>query len=420
MKKKPSTKNDFLQAYLYACGRSEVPKTYNSWCGISLVAALLQNRVWVEKDRGSKLYPNLYLFLIGPPGCGKGIAIGRGLRIINHIPHIRTIRGRMTGAGLADEFAGLDGQKKKRGTSDQPIVLEDITLHYTTEELAESIGSGPHGQDFIRRMTAWYTGGDAVITERTRNNGKIVFKNPCINWIAGSTVEWLMECVPRSAIEGGFLGRTLCVEGDYSTAPKDRIYRPWVPEDVDAVEEWLLKRAKQIAKLSGQFTLTKKADEAMEEWYKNRPEPPSDEPALRASWKRADVMVLKLGQILAASGGKDDGKIYSDHILEAIELAGEAQLLIPTLIRRADFAERRSDYDIVARYIRVLNGEPIMKSDLLRKCSNRAIKKKELNSILGTLIDEGHVIRLPKERGTAYAWDRGEDLETPKKKGKVK
>ena len=73
---------NFLHLYNYLTGDSEIPKGYHGWAALSLLAALAEKRVWFEKFKGSKIYPNIYTLLIGPSGVGKGGAIGHAMRVL--------------------------------------------------------------------------------------------------------------------------------------------------------------------------------------------------------------------------------------------------------------------------------------------------------------------------------------------------
>ena len=52
------------------------PPLFRRWCGIFTVAAALERKVWTVNNKG-RLYPNLYMFLVGPPGTGKTTTVGK-------------------------------------------------------------------------------------------------------------------------------------------------------------------------------------------------------------------------------------------------------------------------------------------------------------------------------------------------------
>ena len=72
---------NLVELYGYICGESEVPKEFNKWAFMSLLASRVEDRVWLEKDIDEKMSPKLYVFLIGPSRLGKGSAIGKVLRL---------------------------------------------------------------------------------------------------------------------------------------------------------------------------------------------------------------------------------------------------------------------------------------------------------------------------------------------------
>jgi len=64
----------FTDLYMYQAGLGNTPKQWHFWSAISLLAACLGNNIWVNLD-GTPLYPNLYTFLVGGSGVGKGVSI---------------------------------------------------------------------------------------------------------------------------------------------------------------------------------------------------------------------------------------------------------------------------------------------------------------------------------------------------------
>jgi hypothetical protein len=46
------------------------PEVFRRWAAIGIVAGALEQKVWV-RTKGSDLFPNQYIILVGPPGIGK-------------------------------------------------------------------------------------------------------------------------------------------------------------------------------------------------------------------------------------------------------------------------------------------------------------------------------------------------------------
>lgn len=271
--------------------------------------------MYYDKGFGSKLFPNLYVMLIGPSGLGKGMAIGKAFKMTQKIPEFHGYRGRATIQFLFDQMDQKGGR-----------------LYLVTPELSMGIGTGSQAEDFIRVMTELYEGGEYIFFEGTRTSGSRAIKNPIINWLSGSTMEWLIDTVSRNAILSGFFARCIPVAGHYDFAR--RIHTPRLPGDHDAQLEWLSRRLSLIVKIEGVFTMDNDAKAADEYWYNTR-ESPEDE-LMAPTWKRAHDQVLKVAMLLALCGDRwDDLKILQEHVLRAQTLVGKVHAAIPKLMAAA-------------------------------------------------------------------------------------
>src|SRR5262245_53125136 len=63
----------WIDGYIEHTANLESPEIGRKWEAIGMIAAVQEQKVWV--DTGSLLYPNLYIFLVGQPGTGKSRAI---------------------------------------------------------------------------------------------------------------------------------------------------------------------------------------------------------------------------------------------------------------------------------------------------------------------------------------------------------
>ena len=67
--------SSFLSDYRDFCAGLEVPPSYNTFCSLVGLASLIGRRVWFMKGDYIRVYPNLYVVLVGPPGLGKNTAM---------------------------------------------------------------------------------------------------------------------------------------------------------------------------------------------------------------------------------------------------------------------------------------------------------------------------------------------------------
>ena len=391
MGKLDETQN-FLDLYLHAIGRDEVPPLYHLWAGLALLAACVADRVWVEKFRGAKLAPNLYVILVGPSGLGKGVAIDQATKFVRDLPRVNLYRGKSTAAHIVDRL----GKPFRR--PDGKRILSNPKLFLVTPEIGMSVGSGPLAEDFVKLMTDLYTGSPDPITVGTRMHGEVIIQAPCVSWLAGTTKEWLIRSVPRDAIEGGFFGRSVVVGADYDHSK--RFVRPQYPADEPDVTAHLRARVRALAHLGGEMMLTAEAREFEEYWYQQR-EPPEDD-LLLPVWKRQHDLLLKLAMLLClADGGA--GVISRQHVVWAQKLAVQALKAMPDVQSAAattpDTAATHAARELLRR-----NGR-LQHSTLLRMVFSRGVNATQLREAVAGLIEAKQVTREPGPRGGwVYQW----------------
>src|SRR6185369_5451385 len=85
------------------------PPIFRKWAGIGILSAVLERKIWT-KTKGSNLFPNLYIILVGPPGVGKSAILSHAERILRAVPEIFVAPSSLTTASLIDT---LDLAKRK-------------------------------------------------------------------------------------------------------------------------------------------------------------------------------------------------------------------------------------------------------------------------------------------------------------------
>jgi len=171
----------------------------------------------------------------------------------------------------------------------------------------------------MKTMTKLWEGEDyGDIHEGTVSAGHVVVKSPCLNWIAGSTLDWLMHSVTPDEVHGGAFARISVIhaERDYEKRLPEITY----PPDVDEVAEHLVARLHEITTLRGQFQKTAQAIERERYWYMQRPKP--DSPQMEATWSREHDMLLKFAMVASLA---DNSSLVIDkhHIAAGQKLAGK-------------------------------------------------------------------------------------------------
>lgn len=304
---------NLFELYQYVCGKSEVPVVFNFWASVSMLSAVLENRVWYEKHKGEKLFANLYIMLVGAGGLGKGTAISQAVRIATKSVQFPTYRGKLTSAHLIDTLG--KSEKDEFGRK----VLENPKLWLIMDELKNDVGSNKQlAEEFVAMMTELYTASNYTLNTGTRTGGKVDVKNPLVNWIAGTTEAWLRMVLTKDLVDSGFTARTCFIFGNYDF---DKRYpRITYPPDYDEVIEHIQLRLWMLQNTTGRIAMTTEAEAIIDKWYMTRPAP--EEEAWYSMWHRHHDMMIKFAMLnCLADGGPP--VINDSHMFKAKSMVNQ-------------------------------------------------------------------------------------------------
>lgn len=409
MGKLDETRN-FIDLYMHMVGKNEVPKRFNFWACLSLLAACVQDRVWVQVDPVWKVYPNLYVFLVGPSGSGKEYAIKTAQSFVDEDGSpVKLYSGKLTGPGML-EYLAINGHLVVQGRGKHKVTTStDAKCYFVTEELGACVASGDLGQALIATMTAIYVR-PSLHSDGSRQHGFLKLIRPCVNWLAGSTDEWLMRSVPKDAVEGGFVARVQVVRGQRNYA--ERYPRMIYPDDHEEVQAYLKQRVQALFEVEGYFELDAEAQAVHDRWYIN--ERPPDESALLPAFNRADALIYKLALLLALAEWTEDtdvdDRIRARHVEEAIDLWNGLLYDMPHTVKVANANPQSNDVEIVRKCVQT--AKSIQRSPLMIKVGGKGLNAERLDKALTTLFAEESV-KEHKEQGrgvrplTWYTWEGG-------------
>lgn len=370
---------NILDLYMHCIGKSEVPMPWHLWSCLSLIAAAVGNRVFYRKFPWERIHPNMYIFLVGGSGAGKGQAIGFAMQLRHEMMNLWY--GDATHKGLKDKF----GETPRVGEEHLP---PSEVVYLVQTELADSVGTGPMADGFVKSMTNWYNPTTVNFQERTRMHGEKQHPPPCINWLAGTTPEWLGECVSESSMMSGFFGRVVGVKGEYDW--NNRVHDPMAfqPPDYDDIMFYLCSRIDALTKIppDSEFAISDKAYAIDEDWYMGRPAPSE---ALIPFFRREHDLCLKIAMLLSLCRSQTL-RIEDKDILQAQDMVKIARQDMPFIVEEASSNRFGKARTVVLRYIQETNGWR-SKTELLRKVDKRRMKAAELNEILDELLALGFI-----------------------------
>jgi hypothetical protein len=270
-------------------------------------------------------------------------------------------------------------------------------LWLMTPELAMNVGSGPKAESFVTHMTELYDT-DQTFQDDTRLHGAHKILNPCINWAAGTTLDWLLRSVGKQDILGGFFARICVVPGARSAT---RYPKPILPPDARQVNEWLTGYLAHLTQVAGEFTWDPDADAYHDWWYTNRREP--ENPLLWHYYEHGDNLVHKLGMVLALSDGYSLVGSY-DHMVNAVALYEWLWRELPGVL---EFAHRTPEVERLEMVADAISAVPFIDHvRLLRRMTSRGVTRDQLQAIINTLRERGDVVIKNIGPGRSYQWVR--------------
>lgn len=272
------------------------PEIFRKWAAISAVAGALEQKVWVRSQRRN-LYPNLYTFLVGPPGVGKTQAIEVCESLWRTLDTHKIAEVSLTKAALVDRLA--ESVRIIR----HPAEMTFNSLLIASKELGALIPQ--YDPDFLNALTYFYDCLKYDEKRRTAKDGPLTIEHPQINLVAATTPSYLVNTMPPGAWEQGFLSRVILVYSDLTDI------RPLNLMDIelnahDSMASALTADMKVIGQRIGRIKFTEPAVKLIEEWHKGGCEPKPSHPRLINYNTRRIVHLLKLCMVSCADRGADN------------------------------------------------------------------------------------------------------------------
>lgn len=233
--KKPS----LFDLYFEYVKETEPPIIYHRWSLIAAVGAYLGRRYWFNQGAIGRVFPNVYVMLIGNPGTRKSTAIKLSKRMIGAAGYStfsaeKTTKEKflMDLEGAHDEqssYAGYAAKKSRPAASARDVLanldlLDSSEIHdgipreifITADEFNEFAGTG--NIDFLSTLGALWDWDDETATykQRFKNSKSISIFQPTISLLGGNTHTSFQNAFPTDSLGQGFLSRLLLVHSEPS------------------------------------------------------------------------------------------------------------------------------------------------------------------------------------------------------------
>lgn len=346
---------------------------------------MAQRKIYRE-TQAYTIYPNMYVWLVGPPGTKKSTAIRAGRRLLKDNPAVHLTSDAPSVVGIMQDFKDIaDVQKDHQSLN--AFVYELSTLFENASETMTGF------------LTAIYDG-DADYTKRTRIGGREHIPYPWLNLIAGTTPRWMGDNLSKNAVEGGLIARTLEI---YSEEQNFTSPEPEITPAFRRREESLIHDLAHITALSGQFEWEggKHGDAYLwfSEWYRNPARMPRiPDNRTQGYFVRKPIHLQKVAMLLSLA--KRDTKTFTvDDLQLALALLDSIEPGMRKAFSSVGANQWATDFERIEAQIRRTGGmtyQEIVASNYFN------LDQQKMDMTLQSLVAAGRIIKDINSTPTVY------------------
>jgi len=360
IKSQQNSQSNFIEDYLDYQKDTESPVIFHRWCAIAGLGALLGRDAWLQHGY-TRIYPNQYIMLVGDAGSRKSTAIKKFVRLLRDAGYSKIAAQKTSKEKfLLDLEVGLDktlngddhldvrfgAKKNAKNPTMKELFGEEIDTEPRDCIIAAdefNVFMGHSNVEFIDMLTDLWDFDD-IYTQRIKNSKSVRVPYPTINILSGNTNVGISESFPTAVIGQGFFSRLIMV---YSDPSGRRITFPPAPDPV--VYQTFINRIKEIkSSFNGQITLTKAAENALEDIYQNWKD--LEDVRFKSYSTRRFTHLLKLCLITAAARGEKEISLRS--IEYANSIMHYTEYFMPKAL--GEFGKARNS-DVTAKILELID-----------------------------------------------------------------
>lgn len=377
----PRKLSNWLTAYGEYTKGNESPESFHIWAGLATIAAAAQRKVCLDLKH-FKVYTNLLVLLVGPSGeVRKSTALGFARGIAKELEDwgykLEIAPKKLSGASLISRMSRIQNPEH-----------QSLTVY--AGELGTLLGAqSTDVTDMVTDLHDCEIDFDKELVSRAAEK----ITAPWLNVIGATTPVWLADNLPKTAIEGGFLSRTILV---YEGESDKRIALPDMSAAQEAMRKPLLNDLCEVAQVRGNFVLTPGAKEMYTAWYNNKDNFRVIDPRLKTYAARKNIHALKVAMLLSLAEG-NSLLIDEGHIQLAIDILTTIEPAMPMALAGVGKNPFALEYESIRRQIQL--ARRVSYKDLISLNISR-MERPVIDSILATLATEGKI----RNAGAHYEW----------------
>lgn len=245
----------WVERVLKSTEGSESPREYYYWAALAAISAVVPNSVYLDRFY-YKLWPNIYVILVGRSGLRKGPPIQLAKSLVEEVNNTRIFAGRSSIEAIINDLATAttkEGQGAPIMDARGFLVSSEFASFIIQNDAALTILTDLYDRNYNDKSWGYFTKG----------GGKQNLKEPYLTMIGASNEVHFKDVVPQNALGGGFVARTFIIHADKKSTSNSLTEKPLNLISIPELAEYL----KEISKLKGQFMWTREAKELYDSWY---------------------------------------------------------------------------------------------------------------------------------------------------------
>ena len=386
----------FIDDYKEYCAEfTDSPPIFHHRIAYCILSTVLSRKVFLLQGY-KKVFPNLWLIIVAPSSFYR----------------------KSYSLGIAEDIL--------RSTSELTGESYILPREFSHEKFVEILAQQPQGlliayefRTFMAMMSKDYMiGTQSMITElfdnpavydRKTKTGEYEIKDPFLNILTATTIDWLKASIKDIDLASGFLPRFLIAP---HIGKKDSTMAWQKPHDLGK-KDALVAQLTSISKLSGPCTITEEAKTYYSNWYKRFEDEWSRPGLLSPFYARIQEYAKKLA-ILTCIDQTGACLIGVDHMKTACTLSDTYTRWITSIVEE-DLTYMDKGQRKVMEAIKEAGDNGISREELLRK--TRLLADRQLAPIIATFLESKQVKQVTEsfenKQGaartkTVYFWKNGD------------
>ena len=397
-------KNPFVQTHLKYVESTEPPRLFHIWSALTCVSACLGRHAWLDTGIG-KLYGNMFVLLVGPPGTRKSSAISFAVNLLKQAVDIRIAPDDTGGQrqGLIAAITELDIAEDDGATgadaldpdhlANVNLVVNNVDRHVMFA-IASEFGSfiGQNNIDLTRFLIKMWDGDDYKYRLRKSED---CITDPLMTMIGGTTPTDISVLLPAEAIGQGFMSRNILVYAPH----KDKTVPPSRMRLVRDLEKQLAEVYINTARnMQGPIKMTPDAQQLIDHLYMH--ESKMQDTRFIYYTERRATHLMKLAVCLCAA--RKSMSLTRTDVEEAHWILQATEQRMPDALGEYGLSPVAVARQKMLEYMRYAK-EPVSER-VLWAIMQRDMKLVDFRNSLAALVNAGRIAAIDTMNGRAYLY----------------